>query len=39
MALKGLGRNSASRRLFKKSLAERSDNVWANYYLGNLDKE
>ena len=36
MALKGLGRNGKSQRMFRKALEERNDNVWANYYLGNL---
>ncbi|MBR1706151.1 MAG: tetratricopeptide repeat protein, partial [Bacteroidales bacterium] len=33
---KALGREGKARRLFKKALAERNDNLWANYYLGNL---
>ena len=37
MALKGLGRTGKSRQMFLKSLAERNDNVWANYYVGNLN--
>ena len=30
------GRNGKAKRCFKKSLAERNDNLWANYYLGIL---
>ena len=33
---KALGRNGKAKRCFKKSLAERNDNLWANYYLGIL---
>lgn len=32
---KALGRKCKARRFFKKSLAERNDGVWANYYLNN----
>lgn len=34
---KALGRDAKSRKMMKKSLQERNDNLWANYYLGNLD--
>ena len=33
---KACGRNAKARRYMKKALSERNDNVWANYYLGNL---
>lgn len=33
---KALGRDCKAKRLFRKALAERNDNLWANYYLGNL---
>lgn len=34
---KALGRNFKAKRMFKKALKERNDNLWANYYLGNLN--
>ncbi len=30
------GRKLAAKRAFRKALRERNDNIWANYYLGNL---
>ena len=36
LGYKALGRNFKARKLFRKALGERNDNVWANYYLGNL---
>lgn len=36
IAYKGLGRNWKANRCFRKALAERNGNVWANYYLGNI---
>ena len=36
MAYKGMGRNAKAKKLFKKALQERNDNLWANYYLGNI---
>lgn len=34
---KALGRNLKAKKCFRKALKERNDNLWANYYLGNLD--
>jgi tetratricopeptide (TPR) repeat protein len=31
-----LGHRIRAKRAFRKALAQRNDNVWANYYLGNL---
>ncbi len=31
-----LGKNGAARNAFRKALEQRNDNVWANYYLGNM---
>ena len=36
IAYKGLGRNIKAKKCFRKALAERNGNVWANYYLGNI---
>ena len=36
IAYKGLGRNMKAKKCFRKALAERNGNVWANYYLGNI---
>lgn len=36
IAYKGLGRNMKAKRFFRKALAERNGNIWANYYLGNI---
>ena len=33
---KALGRNWKAKRMFRKALEQRNDNLWANYYLGNL---
>ena len=33
---KALGRGCKAKGCFRKALRERNDNVWANYYLGNL---
>lgn len=37
IAYKGMGRNAKAKRMFKKALKERNDNLWANYYLGNIE--
>ncbi len=37
IAYKGLGRNFKAKRCFKKALEERNGNVWANWYLGNIE--
>ena len=36
IAYKGLDRNMKAKKCFRKALAERNGNVWANYYLGNI---
>ena len=36
IAYKGLGRNAKAKKFFRKALKERNENVWANYYLGNI---
>ena len=33
---KALGRSWKAKRMFRKALEQRNDNLWANYYLGNL---
>ena len=33
---KACGRGARARKYMRKALEERNDNVWANYYLGNL---
>ena len=33
---KALGRNAKAKKMMKKALEQRNDNLWANYYLGNL---
>ncbi len=33
----GLGKKAKARRCFKKAIEERNNNVWANYYLGNIE--
>ncbi len=37
IAYKGLGRNGKAKRCFRKALEERNGNVWANWYLGNIE--
>ncbi len=37
IAYKGLGRNGKAKKCFKKALEERNGNVWANWYLGNIE--
>ena len=33
---KALGRNMKAKKMMRKALEQRNDNLWANYYLGNL---
>lgn len=37
IAYKGLGRGLKAKRYFRKALGESNGNVWANYYLGNIN--
>lgn len=34
---KALGMEGKAKKMFKRTLQERNDNLWANYYLGNLE--
>ena len=33
---KALGRSMKAKKMMRKALEQRNDNLWANYYLGNL---
>lgn len=35
----GLGDKATADKYFVRALAERNDNVWANYYLGNIERK
>ncbi|MCM1502682.1 MAG: DUF5107 domain-containing protein [Bacteroidales bacterium] len=37
MGYKALGRERKAKRFFRKALNERNDNLWANWYMGNIE--